>query len=86
LKDLKVLEEQQIQAAKQLQKAREKKAEIEQKSKDIEFQLGELKYQDGQMRAETERIQEMLQVALQKFNTTKDETDKANQDLRKFMK
>ena len=84
LKDLQVLEEQQRESHRKLQAARDTKQRKEAQRTTLENQLGDLKYRDGQVRAELERIREMLSVGQRKLQSVRSDTDKKGTDLREF--
>ena len=81
---MRVLEEQQRESHRKLQAARETKLRRESQRASVEQHLGDLKYNNGQTRAELERIHEMLSVGQRKMLSVRRDGDSAGSALRDF--
>ena len=84
MKDLQILEEQQRESHRKLQTARETKQRMEMQRASLEHELGDLKYRDGQVRAELAQIRQMLSTGQRKLYSVRSDADKAGFNLRDF--
>jgi predicted nucleic acid-binding Zn-ribbon protein len=84
MRDLRVLEEQQRESHRKLQAAQETKQRRMQQHATLESKLGELKYQNGQSRAEVQQMRTILSDAQRKIGAMRLKADGAGDDLGGF--
>jgi hypothetical protein len=80
------LEEQQRESHSKLQAARKTKQCLESQRTALEQKTGDLKYRDGQKRAELERIRHMLSLGQRQLATARREADRADENMEDFSK
>lgn len=84
LRDLQVLEEQQRESQRKLQHARDKKQRTELQRAALEQQLGNLKFEDGKIKAEIAQTHKLLSKGQRSIAAVRGDAKKAEQELRDF--
>lgn len=81
MKDLRILEEQQKEAEQKLQQARQTKQRRQTMLSTHEAQTQELKYRNGQQRAQLQRMYDLLGQGQRSLGFARDDANKARRDL-----
>lgn len=84
MKDLRILEEQQLESQRKLQSARMTKQRAERQHSKLESRLGELKFANGQSRALLQRMHEVLDESHKVVTTMRNKVEDADSNLCKF--
>ena len=84
MRDLRILEEQQRDSQRKLVAAQEAKQRRQQQHAALEAQLGELKYQNGQSRAELQSMRDTLAREQRKLSVIRNQSESAGDDLHNF--
>lgn len=84
LRDLEILQQQQQESIEQLERSREMKAHKEAKRLHLEHKLGDLKFQDGQLKKVLESVVELLNVSRGQLESSTNDTDRADRELKEF--
>jgi len=84
MKDLRILQQQQVESQQKLQAAREQKEKRLQAHQEFEQKLEELKYENGQHRAQLQRHHEMLSRAQRLLAAARSRADRGGDKLRNF--
>ena len=82
--DLLILQSQQEDSVRKLQQARAIKQRRQEQQATLETKLDQLKYQNGQQRANIQRAHKLLSEGQRQLQTTRMEVGKAGDELREF--